>query len=218
MSCRRYHILYYLRHTTWTKIPCPWVRSANETYPKTPQIRNWIPSQWSITMKLIYLLVPYLQHPWFIQPPLRKCTFLWCIPFSPSWYNGSCQVAAERTTVFSCIGGVQNSLTPKGLLITVATTHASIISNDHVDNGDSAQCMVFYQLPAGCNAVLINWENTILCSGEPRGGFDRWVNNSRRILQDTITQHMGHLKNIPYLPEWKSFLSSAKSLKDKNKD
>ena len=199
MSCRRYHILYYLRHTTWTKIPCPWVRSANETYPKRHK---------SGTGSL---------HSGQLQWSSSICSCPTCsIPdsFSRRYENAlSCDVylsprhgtmvpvklLLKERQYFLVLGEYlyrfkdQNVLTPKGLLITVATTHAPIISNDHVDNGDSAQCMIFYQRVA---ILFSSIEETQYFAVESQEGALIWVNNLRQILQDTITQHMGHSKTF----------------------
>jgi len=108
----------------------------------------------------------------------------------------------------------EDGSTPKGSPIPVATTDARIISDHDDENGEFR--IVHDLLPEGCNAVfeISSIGKTQYFAVESREEAMIWVNSLRQMRQDAITRQMGHSKNIPYPPEWKSFDASAKRVKD----
>lgn len=141
---------------------------------------------------------------WFLS---RCCPKSW----SPQWKRRYLIALGEYLYRFKD----ENGPTPKGSPIPVAITDVRIVSNNGEDeNGEFS--VVYDLLPEGCNAVfeVSSIGKTQYFAVESREEAMLWVNSLRQMRQDAITRNMGHSKNIPYPPEWKSFDASAKRLKD----
>mmetsp|Transcript_34415 Transcript_34415/g.56237 ORF Transcript_34415/g.56237 Transcript_34415/m.56237 type:complete len:242 (-) Transcript_34415:29-754(-) len=140
---------------------------------------------------------------WFLS---RCCPRSW----SPQWKRRYLIALGEYVYRFKD----EDGSTPKGSPIPVATTDARIISDHDDENGEFR--IVHDLLPEGCNAVfeISSIGKTQYFAVESREEAMIWVNSLRQMRQDAITRQMGHSKNIPYPPEWKSFDASAKRVKD----
>lgn len=136
----------------------------------------------------------------------RFCVKSW----SPQWKRRYLIAIGEYVYRFQD----EDSLTPKGSPLPVATTDARVISNDELASGDFG--VIFDLLPEGCNAMfeLSSIGKTQYFAVESREEAMMWVNSLRQMRQDSITRNMGHSKDIPYPQAWKAFDASAKRLRD----
>ncbi|KAL9187788.1 hypothetical protein ACHAXT_006166 [Thalassiosira profunda] len=107
----------------------------------------------------------------------------------------------------------EDSASPKGAPIPVATAEARIISREECSDELG---MLFVHLPEGCEGVfeVSSIGKTQYFAVESREEATLWVNSLRQMQQDAITRNMGHAKGVPYPQNWKAFDASAKRLKD----
>ena len=136
----------------------------------------------------------------------RFCVKSW----SPQWKGRYLIAIGEYVYRFKD----EDSLTPKGSPLPVATTDARVISNDELASGDFG--VIFDLLPEGCNAMfeLSSIGKTQYFAVESREEAMMWVNSLRQMRHDSITRNMGHSKDIPYPQAWNAFDASAKRLRD----
>ena len=147
-------------------------------------------------MKLIYLLEPYLQHPnSFNCCSENACS---CDIYLPPHHGTMVPVSLLSEEQWYCIAlwgylyrsKDENGSTPKGSPIPVATTHAWIISNDHVGHGNGEFSIVYDLLPDGCNPVFEDISSigtTQYFAVESREEALIWVNSLHQMRQDAIT-------------------------------
>ncbi|KAL7546067.1 hypothetical protein ACHAWF_009407, partial [Thalassiosira exigua] len=139
---------------------------------------------------------------WFL---MRCCPRGW----SPQWKRRHLVAVGEYLYRFKDEGGSS----PKGAPIPVTTLDARIVSNGD-DEGEFG--LAFNLLPEGCTAVfeISSVGKTQYFAVETREEAMTWVNSLQQMRQDAITRNMGHSRDVPYPPAWKSFDASAKRLRE----